>query len=159
MSKRFAAIFIFLFSFSLTIAAQQVLTADKFGTNRKKWYAGDKLHFRLNTTETAFAEKILMLQDSTIYAETVKFDLKELQSISYRRRYPDFMIYNCSLVGSGFLFAALVAPLVSNKRYDPTESFIIGASFLTIAQPFRLFRWKKYPNDSRSRIRILNLTY
>jgi hypothetical protein len=139
--------------------AQNVLTADKFGTNRKKWYAGDRLTYRLKTADVRFSERVLQIGDSVIFTESIKFDIKELDKIYFRRRYSDFMVYNGAVVGCGFLFAALVAPLVSNKRYDERESLVIGSSFLFISQSFRVFRWKKYPNDARSRIRILNLTY
>lgn len=152
----------FLVLFAQTALSQStVLTADKFGTNRKKWYAGDEINFKLKTAESKFAERILYLKDEEkqVITETIKFNLDELETLYYRRRYADFMIFNGSFVASGFLFAALVAPLVSNRRYDRTESFVIGTSFLTLSQSFRLARWKKYRNNERNRIQILNLNF
>ncbi len=139
--------------------AQKVLVFDKFSTQREKLFIGDNLIFKLKTSPVKYRERILALADSSVQTEGVKFDLNELEKVQFRRRYTDFLVHNGAFVGVGFLFAGLVAPLVSNRRYDPEESLIIGTALITIVQPFRLLRWKTYKNNAKTRIRILNLTY
>lgn len=137
------------------------LVLDRYSAQRTKIPPGSEIIFRLHTSPHRISDYIGSMNphDSTVYLVQagVHVPLRDFKTFYFRRNFPDAMAPKLSFVGSGFLFAAAVAPLMGdNISYSRSESAIIGASGLALAQSMRLFRWKKFHVNKRSRIRILD---
>ncbi len=152
-----------LLIFSVTnLCAQKYLVLDKYGINRTRLQEGDELVFKLRADDKIkHKETIVALYDTSLVlsGSTEVIPLSHFHSIFIRRSAPDFLGGSFTFMGSGFLFASAVHPLVGQAQYSQKESAIIGASFLAIGRLVKLFRWKRYKfSKQRSRIRIIDTT-
>ncbi len=141
--------------------AQKFLAIDRYSTKRKRLQVGDPLRFRQVGNPAIYNDYIALLKDTTLILSSngFEFPLRDFETIYFQRLAPTFLQYSGGFIAAGFLFAAAVHPLVSNAQYDRRESLVIGASFLTISQGVRFFKWNKYHTTRRARVRIIDTTF
>jgi len=137
------------------------LVIDRYGLKREKLMEGDKIKFKQKLNPSIFTDYVALLKDTSLVISTnaLEIPLGEFETFYFQRGGATFLQYSGSFVGGGFLFASAVHPLVSEAQYDQRESFIIGASFMVLAQSMRFFKWKKYKMNGRGRVRILDTTF
>jgi hypothetical protein len=142
------------------LIAQKFLVLDRFGKSRIRLAEGDLVAFKQKGNKVMYRDVIRELGDSTVMfgSQVQPFKLSEFDSFHFRRTGITFVRGGTTFIGSGFLFAALVEPLIGDSRYDRRESAIIGATFLGGSQLLRLFEKKTFRVNDRSRVRIIDTT-
>lgn len=142
--------------------AQKYLVLDHYGYNRTLLKEGDRLNFRQIGHKTWYQDKILALKDTSLILEFAQMDmpLHQFSEIRFQRNYVMLLAKGSDLLAGGFLFSALVYPLVGNPNYAQKEAATIGTSMFVVGRTARLFRWKVYRfRKEKARIKILNTSF
>ena len=142
--------------------SQKVLIADRYTTKRIKLYEGDPIWFKLKgEDQIRTRDAIEELRDTTIVLQNKNhaISIYEIESLYFHRKFFKEFAPKLGYVGGGFLFSALVHPLIPNARYDREEAAIIGGSAMAAGQASKLFDRKRYKINKNTRIRIIDLSF
>ncbi|UZR94036.1 hypothetical protein [Chondrinema litorale] len=147
--------------FCKDVFAQKFLVLDNYGRKRIKLSVGDDIYFKQVGNSTRYHDYIVGLGDSSLVISTrnIEMKLNEFDKFYFPNHTTRFLSAGTGFIAGGFLFAAAVAPLVSEKSYDQQESAIIGSSFLLTSAVLQLFKWKKFKVKKNSRVRIIDTTF
>lgn len=146
------------------ISGKKYLMLDRYGLKRIRLPEGSEIYFKLVGEKRKTRDYIgeIWEKDTAVYLVQSKqaVGLNEFRSFHFPRNHIPMLSRQAVFVGSGFLFAAAVADLIPARIYDRGESALIGASFLAISQPIKLFRWKNFKiKPGKSRVRIMNTSW
>lgn len=151
-------VYLFLFfaaSLTVELQAQKYLVLDRYGTKKIRIYPGEEVVFKLKGQKKKQRAKLTQLQDSVVVlAGDVYLKLDDFDSFYFDRSGLRVLRGSSWLLVGGFMIAAAVEPLVSEPFYDRTESVVIGLGILAVAQSTRLYQWKRFKLNRRSRIWI-----
>ena len=134
---------------------QKYLVLDRYGTKKIRIYPGEQVVFKLRDQGIKQQAVITKLGDSTIVlAGDVYLSLNEFDTFYFDRPRLRGLRNSSWVLVAGFLIAAAVEPLVEEAFYDPGESVMIALGITAVAQSTRLYQWKKFKLNKRSRIWI-----
>lgn len=148
---------------ALEVSGQTYLVVDRYGKNRHKMVVGAELHFRLKGEKIIRHDVITSLSpaDSMIglAKARTKIHLNRIDRVYFYRQAPKFIQASGAFVGTGFVTAAAVHPLVSNAQYNARESLVIGSSILGLSQLSRFFNRSSIKMGRRGRIQIIEIRW
>ena len=152
MLLRVYLIFFLVPSLPLELQAQKYLVLDRYGTKKIRIYPGEEVVFKLKGQKKKQTALLTQLQDSTVVlAGDVYLKLSDFDTFYFDRPRLRALRGNSWVLIGGFMIAAAVEPLVSNPFYDRKQSALISLGILAVAQSTRLYQWKKFKLNRRSR--------
>ncbi len=140
--------------------AQRFLVLDRYGKKRIKLFEGEQIYFKQTNNRILYRAHILELKDTSLVlaGSQHELSLNQIAAVYFPRKITVFRS-GFNYLGSGFLFAGLIHPTIADAQYEARESLIAGSSLLILSQVIRLFKWKKFSINARSRIRILDTSF
>lgn len=149
--------FMVLLLWTQQVVAQRYLVLDKYSHSRIKLMVGDDVRFRLKGSRAVFNDVIVSLGDSSLFVAGFQepIYLREFDKFYFPRNGAQFISAGTAFMGSGFLFAAAVEPLVPNNVYDRRESAYLGGFFMGTSLLTRLIKTKKFKVNRNTRVRII----